>query len=165
MTVATMAGTSTAHAAYARESSGNEDDNDIQVRRFRIMKILIADVLQDQLFSFLNEQPAIFLFHNFENADKYALCQARISLILSQTLGLDVLRQEHGGRLAYDDNDADVILTISREEYIFLKDKYAISRKTHVHLSGFVDRCINARRFQLAPIVPERVRGRKIMSR
>jgi hypothetical protein len=87
-------------------------------------------------------------------------------LALSQTIDLDALRQEHGGRITDDDDDdADVILTTSREEYISLKDKYAISRKTHVRLSGFVDRCINARRFQLAPIVEKGVPGRKPMSR
>lgn len=86
-------------------------------------------------------------------------------LALSQTLGLDPLRQEHGGRITDDDDDADVILTISREKYISLKDKYTISRKTHVRMSGFVDRCINARRFQLAPIVEIGVPGRKLMSR
>ena len=87
------------------------------------------------------------------------------SLALSQTLGLYALRQEHGGRITDDDNDADVILTKSREEYLSLKDRYAVSRKTHVRLSGFVDRCINARRFQLAPIVEKRVPGRKLLSR
>ena len=86
-------------------------------------------------------------------------------LALSQTLGSDALRQEQGGRITDDDDEADVILTISREEYISLKDKYAISWKTHVRLSGFVDRCINARRFQLAPIVEKGVPGRKLMSR
>jgi hypothetical protein len=129
------------------------------------MKILITDLLQDQLFSLPNEQPATFLFHNFENADLTKRIFASSSFTLSQTLGLDVLPQEHGGRITDDDNDADVILTISREDYISLKDKYAISRKTHVRLSGFVDRCINARRFQLAPIVEKRVPGRKLMSR
>jgi hypothetical protein len=86
-------------------------------------------------------------------------------LALSKALGLDAKRQEHGGRITDDDDDADVILTISREKYISLKDKYAISRKTHVRLSGFVDRCINARRFQLAPTVEKGVPGRQLMSR
>jgi hypothetical protein len=86
-------------------------------------------------------------------------------LALSQTFGLNTLRQEHGGRITDDDGDADVILTISRGEYTSLKDKYAISRKTHVRLSGFVDRCINARRFQLAPVVEKGVPGRKLISR
>jgi hypothetical protein len=131
----------------------------------RFMKILITDLWQDQLFSLPNEEPATFLFHNFENAGLTKRILVSSSLALSQTLGLDALRQEHGGRITDDDDDADVILTISREEYISLKDKYAISRKTHVRLSGFVDRCINARRFQLAPIVEKRVPGRKPMSR
>ena len=160
-----MAGTSTAHAAYARESSVNGDDNYTQVRRFQIIKIPITDVLQDQLFSFPNEQPATFLFHNFENADLTKRVLVSSSFSLSQPLGLDVLRQEHGGHITYDDEYADVILTISREEYIYLKDKYVISRKTHVRFSGFVDECINARRFRLTPIAPKRTPGRRLMSR
>jgi hypothetical protein len=36
LTVETMAGTSTAHGAYARESSVNEDGNVFQVRRLQI---------------------------------------------------------------------------------------------------------------------------------
>ncbi len=86
-------------------------------------------------------------------------------LALSQVLGSDALPQEHGGRITDEDDDADVVLTISRKEYTILKDKYAVSRKTHVRLSGFVDRCINARRFQLAPVVEKGVPGRKPMSR
>jgi hypothetical protein len=121
--------------------------------------------VQDQLFSLPNGEHATFLFHNFENADLTNRIFVSFRLASSQILDSDALRQEHGGRITDNDDDADVILTISREEYISLKDKYAISRKTHVRLSGFVDRCINARRFQLAPIVEKGVPGRKLMSR
>jgi hypothetical protein len=120
---------------------------------------------QVQLFLLPNGEPAAFLIYNFENADLTKRIFVSSWLTLSQTFGLDALRQEHGGRITDDDDDADVILTTSREEYISLKDKYAISRKTHVRLSGFVDRCINARRFQLAPIVDKGVPGRKLISR
>ena len=112
-----------------------------------------------------NGEPATFLLYNFENVNLTKRIFVSSWLTLSQTFGLDALRQEHGGRITHDDDDADVILTTSREEYISLKDKFAISRKTHVRLSGFVDRCINARRFQLAPIVDKGVPGRKPISR
>ena len=112
-----------------------------------------------------NEEPATFLFHNFENEDLKKRIFVSPWLALSQMPRSDPLPQEHGGRITDDDDDADVVLTMSREEYISLKDKYAISQKTHVRLSGFVDRCINARRFQLVPIVEKGVPGRKLMSR
>jgi hypothetical protein len=72
--------------------------------------------------------------------------------------------QEHGGQVTDDVADADVILTRSRDEYKSLKDQYAISRKTHVRVSGFVDRCIEENDFVLAPIaarkgVPGRIPG------
>jgi hypothetical protein len=44
-----MAETSTAHAAYARESRVNEGRNNIQVRRFQISDILITDLLRTML--------------------------------------------------------------------------------------------------------------------
>jgi hypothetical protein len=75
------------------------------------------------------------------------------------------LPQEHGGRITDDDSAADVILTIRPNEYKHMKDKYAVSRKTYVRMSGFVDRCINARRFQLAPVVEKGVPGRRPGSR
>src|SRR6266852_1458534 len=130
------------------------------------LMIRITDLSQDQLFfSLPNGEPATFLLHNFENVDLTKRIIVSSWLALSQTLRLDALRQEHGGLITDVDDDADVILTISREEYMFSKDKYAISRKTNVSRSGFVDRCIKARRFQLAPIVEKGVPGRKLMSR
>jgi hypothetical protein len=75
------------------------------------------------------------------------------------------LCQEHGGRITDDDSTADVVLTIRPNEYKYMKDKYAISRKTYVRMSGFVDRCISARRFQLAVVVEKGVPGRRLGSR
>jgi len=71
-----------------------------------------------------------------------------------------IFRQEHGGQVTDDEATADVILTRSRDEYKSLKDRYAVSRKTHVRVSGFVDRCIYARRFVLVPVPGKGVPGR-----
>ena len=74
--------------------------------------------------------------------------------------------QEHGGRITNNDATADVVLTLSRDEYKSLKDRYAISQKTHVRMSGFVDRCLDSRRFQLAPpIAAKAMSGRRPGSR
>ncbi|KAI9452672.1 hypothetical protein F5148DRAFT_1330937 [Russula earlei] len=100
-----------------------------------------------KLFSLPNGDSVSFLLHNFENVD----LTKRIIL--------------HGGRITDRDHTADVILTISRDEYRSLKDRYAISRKTHVRMSGFVDRCVNSRRFRLAPVVEKGVPGRRRGSR
>lgn len=161
-----MAGTSIAHAAYAREGSLNEDDNDIQVRRFQIYENTHHWFLAESAFLAPKRTHDIPFSQFWGNAGWTKRIFVSSSLALSQMLGLDASRQDHGGRITDDNKDADVILTISREEYISLKDKYAISRKTHVRLSGFVDRCINVHRwFQLVPIVEKRVPGHKLMSR
>ncbi|KAF8268500.1 hypothetical protein EI94DRAFT_1152211 [Lactarius quietus] len=73
-----------------------------------------------------------------------------------------IFPQEHGGQVTDDEAAADVILTRSRDEYKYLKDRYAVSRKTHVRMSGFVDRCIDANWFVLEPVLGKGVlRGRK----
>jgi hypothetical protein len=106
-----------------------------------------SDDLQDQLFLLPNGEPASFLLHNFES------------------VGLTKKIIVHGGQITDFDTAADVILTKSRSEYTSLKDRYAISRKAHVRLSGFVDRCIDSRRFQLEPIIVKGLQGRRPMSR
>ncbi|KAH8980387.1 hypothetical protein EDB86DRAFT_2980409 [Lactarius hatsudake] len=97
---------------------------------------------QERLFSLPDGKPALFLLHDFDDpnlADRIA---------------------EHGGQVTDDETTADVILTRSRDVYRSLKDRYAISRKTHVRVSGFVDRCIYAHRFVLVPTPGKGVPGR-----
>ena len=133
----------------------------------RFLTILVTDLLcQNQLFSLPNGEPAFFLLHGFENVDltKRILVSSWLDFLQGSWFKY-VTPQEHGGRITDDDDDADVVLTISREEYLSLKDRYAISRKTHVRMSGFVDRCIDARRFQPAPVFEKGVPGRRPASR
>ncbi|KAI0255188.1 hypothetical protein BJV78DRAFT_1329928 [Lactifluus subvellereus] len=99
------------------------------------------------LFSLPNGDPALFHLYNFQNEQ-----------LTNNVIG-------NGGLITDDGDTADVILTTSRDEYKSLKDRYAVSRKTYVRLSGFVDRCIYSRRFQLAPIIEKGVPGRKPGSR
>ncbi|KAI9452001.1 hypothetical protein BJY52DRAFT_1295471 [Lactarius psammicola] len=95
-----------------------------------------------KLFSLPDGKPALFLLYDFDDTN------------LAERIA------EHGGRVTDDEAFADVILTRSRDEYKSLKDRYAVSRKTHVRVSGFVDRCIYARRFVLVPIPGKGVPGR-----
>jgi hypothetical protein len=71
-----------------------------------------------------------------------------------------IFLQEHGGRVTDDDAAAGVILTRSRDAFRSLKDRYAASKKAHVRMSGFVDRCIDANRFVLTPVPVKRLPGR-----
>jgi hypothetical protein len=133
---------------------------------FRSLTIFAADLPgQDQLFLLPNGEPASFFLHNFENVGLTKKIIVSYWLAFSWVLGSDALRQVHGGLITVVDTSADVILTKSRTEYGSLKDRFAISRKTHVRLSGFVDRCIDSHRFQLEPIVEKGVPGRRPMSR
>lgn len=75
-------------------------------------------------------------------------------------LCVTIFLQDHGGRITDNEADADVILTRSREEYRSLKDRYAVSKDIHVRMSGYVDRCVDAQRFVLAPIPGKRLPGR-----
>ena len=130
------------------------------------LTILATNILcQNQLFSLPSGEPAFFLLHNFENVDLTKRILVSSCVDFTGTWFKYVTPQEHGGRITDDDDDADVVLTISREEYLSLKDRYAISRKTHVRMSGFVDRCIDARRFQLVPVFEKGVPGRRPASR
>ncbi|KAI9436177.1 hypothetical protein H4582DRAFT_1964883 [Lactarius indigo] len=97
---------------------------------------------QDQLFSLPDGKPALFLLHDFDDPNLVE----RIT--------------DYGGQVTNDETTADVILTRSRDVYRSLKDRYAISRKTHVRISGFVDRCIYADRFVLVPTPGKGVPGR-----
>ncbi|KAF8261912.1 hypothetical protein EI94DRAFT_1833088 [Lactarius quietus] len=122
--------------AHARATSSpterSEEGSHLQGRRLT------------KLFSLPGGKPALFLLHGFDNPNLVE----RID--------------EHGGQVTDDEAAADVILTRSRDEYKYLKDRYAVSRKTHVRMSGFVDRCIDANRFVLEPVLGKGVlRGRK----
>ncbi|KAH9162598.1 hypothetical protein EDB89DRAFT_633349 [Lactarius sanguifluus] len=117
--------------AHARATSSNPTERDEE-----------GNDLQDRLFSLPDGKPALFLFHDFDDPN----LEERIA--------------EHGGQVTDDETTADVILTRSRDVYRSLKDRYAISRKTHVRVSGFVDRCIYAHRFVLVPTPGKGVPGR-----
>jgi hypothetical protein len=63
-----MARTPNAHAPHTRENSVNDDSDDLQVRIFRFLTILVTELpCQDQLFLLPNGEPASFLLHNFES--------------------------------------------------------------------------------------------------
>ncbi|KAI0294258.1 hypothetical protein B0F90DRAFT_1757693 [Multifurca ochricompacta] len=132
-----MARTSIPHAARrnsTREDNATRDDSQGDSRgQIRLHKLL----------SLPGGEPALFFLHNFENDE------------LTKRIF------DHGGRVTDNDATADVILTTRQDEYKSLKDRYAISKKTYVRMSGFVDRCINSRRFQLAPIADKGVVGRR----
>ncbi|KAH9059268.1 hypothetical protein EDB87DRAFT_798836 [Lactarius vividus] len=117
--------------AHARATSSNPTERDEK-----------GDDSQDQLFSLPDGEPALFLLYDFDDQN------------LAERIA------EHGGQVTDDETTADVILTRSRDVYRSLKDRYAISRKTHVRVSGFVDRCIYAHRFVLVPTPGKEVPGR-----
>ncbi|KAH9018149.1 hypothetical protein EDB85DRAFT_2013370 [Lactarius pseudohatsudake] len=117
--------------AHARATSSNPTERDEE-----------ENDSQDRLFSLPDGKPALFLLHDFDDPN------------LAERIA------EHGGQVTDDETTADVILTRSRDVYRSLKDRYAISRKTHVRVSGFVDRCIYAHRFVLVPTPGKGVPGR-----
>jgi hypothetical protein len=123
----------------------------------------MATSTQHNLFLLPNGVPASFHLHNFQNQQLSKKLKVSFPPFLS-SLSLTP-SQRHGGRITDNADAADVILTTSRDEYKSLKDRYAVSPRTYVRLSGFVDRCIHSRRFQLAPLVKTGVPGRKLGSR
>ncbi|KAH9978448.1 hypothetical protein BJV74DRAFT_859231 [Russula compacta] len=123
--------------SFSASANNHSDDSQDDANQGRLTKLLTLP----------NGEPASFLLHDFENVD----------------LAKRVI--EHGGRITNNDATADVVLTLSRDEYKSLKDRYAVSHKTHVRMSGFVDRCLDSRRFQLAPVAAKAVPGRRPGSR
>jgi hypothetical protein len=117
------------------------------------------------LFSLPNGIPASFYLHNFQNEKLTDNILVSHPFPFHRPLVRLTFPQSNGGRITHDEATADVVLTTSRDEYKSLKDQYAISRKTYVRFSGFVDRCINSRKFQLAPLVEKGVPGRQPRSR
>ncbi|KAI0261786.1 hypothetical protein BC834DRAFT_429644 [Gloeopeniophorella convolvens] len=104
----------------------------------------------DHVFRLPGGEPALFLL-NIRDGNR--------------TKGLTERITQHGGQITHSDAQADVILVDTQEAYKLLKDKYAISNKTHVRLSGFVVRCIEARKFTLVPLVEKGIPGRQLNQR
>ncbi|KAI0037442.1 hypothetical protein FA95DRAFT_1614208 [Auriscalpium vulgare] len=104
---------------------------------------------EDDLFCFTGSGvPADFYIYMMADED---------SAILSETI------THHGGRIIDIEEDADVVLTNSKDFFDMLKDKYATSLKPYVRMSHFVDDCIAKKRFVLQDAAPSyKRRGRKL---
>ncbi|TFY70023.1 hypothetical protein EVG20_g2912 [Dentipellis fragilis] len=115
------------------ESGSDAEDQDLFVREEKPMKFFFYDISEDRVEALTEKIEARCFTHLFVRHD-------RLLNDLQPSL------QAHGGRVTSLENKATIILVTKRKHYDVLKFKYDIVKDKWVHMSGWVDQCIERKK-------------------
>ncbi|KAI0062157.1 hypothetical protein BV25DRAFT_1991793 [Artomyces pyxidatus] len=126
-----------------QDMSGVDDESQIEFERAASTDQ--EEEARNSLFSLAGGTPAMFYLYMMSDEDRNTFSEKIY---------------DNGGQLVDNPDDADVILVKRMKYRDALRFKYASSRKTYVHMSGFIDSCLESGNFPLNPPAPLKVPGR-----